>query len=65
MAVTAQSYWFNSKCGHVVVRFATFRTGDFGVTLIPFLGITFCHLSGVMLGHFFKECYESMAATLA
>ena len=62
---TAQSHWSNSKCGSVVVRFATFGAGDVGVRLSRFFGVMFCHLFGVMLIHLFKEGYENMATTLA
>src|ERR1700737_4787917 len=61
----AQSYWSNSKCGSVVVRFATFRAGDIGVMFSRFFGVMFCHFFGVMLSHLFKEGRENMAATPA
>jgi len=57
--------WSNSKCGSVVVRFATFRAGDIGVMFSRFFGAMFCHLFGVMLSHLLKEGSENMTATLA
>jgi hypothetical protein len=58
---TAESYWSNSKCGSVVVCFATFRAGENS----RFFCVMFGHLFGVVLSHLLKEGFESMAATLA
>ena len=43
--------------------FAAFWASNFSATFPRFPGLKLHHLFGVVLGHFFKEGYESVAAS--